>query len=175
MASKRNCFLFLCRIIAFSRPVRYEDVEHKVATVFGQPLDLHYMNNEVREWGWWEDSSGAAAFPSSRCLTEEFLVCSCNIICRFSLSGAFFLKSNNSGFSEVFLLHVRLHSYFHFPLLFQCQQLYYSWQNQVPGPGLILSPSHFVDYLSVSSTALTRSRGFSRGWGGRKTSGQILY
>ncbi|EHB07357.1 Mitogen-activated protein kinase kinase kinase 3 [Heterocephalus glaber] len=37
------------RIIAFSRPVRYEDVEHKVATVFGQPLDLHYMNNEVRE------------------------------------------------------------------------------------------------------------------------------
>lgn len=50
MASKRNCFLFLCRIIAFSRPVRYEDVEHKVATVFGQPLDLHYMNNEVRAW-----------------------------------------------------------------------------------------------------------------------------
>jgi len=36
------------RIIAFSRPVRYEDVEHKVTTVFGQPLDLHYMNNEVR-------------------------------------------------------------------------------------------------------------------------------
>ncbi|KAF6299011.1 mitogen-activated protein kinase kinase kinase 3 [Rhinolophus ferrumequinum] len=35
------------RIIAFSRPVRYEDVEHKVATVFGQPLDLHYMNNEL--------------------------------------------------------------------------------------------------------------------------------
>uniref|UniRef100_G1QWP4 Mitogen-activated protein kinase kinase kinase 3 n=1 Tax=Nomascus leucogenys TaxID=61853 RepID=G1QWP4_NOMLE len=36
------------RIIAFSRPVKYEDVEHKVTTVFGQPLDLHYMNNEVR-------------------------------------------------------------------------------------------------------------------------------
>ncbi|XP_058531307.1 mitogen-activated protein kinase kinase kinase 3 isoform X3 [Ochotona princeps] len=35
------------RIIAFSRPVRYEDVEHKVAAVFGQPLDLHYMNNEL--------------------------------------------------------------------------------------------------------------------------------
>lgn len=35
------------RIIAFSRPVRYEDVEHKVTTVFGQPLDLHYMNNEL--------------------------------------------------------------------------------------------------------------------------------
>ncbi|XP_027626978.1 mitogen-activated protein kinase kinase kinase 3 isoform X1 [Tupaia chinensis] len=35
------------RIIPFSRPVRYEDVEHKVTTVFGQPLDLHYMNNEL--------------------------------------------------------------------------------------------------------------------------------
>uniref|UniRef100_A0A2R9B6G6 mitogen-activated protein kinase kinase kinase n=1 Tax=Pan paniscus TaxID=9597 RepID=A0A2R9B6G6_PANPA len=35
------------RIIAFSRPVKYEDVEHKVTTVFGQPLDLHYMNNEL--------------------------------------------------------------------------------------------------------------------------------
>ncbi|XP_036078270.1 mitogen-activated protein kinase kinase kinase 3 isoform X2 [Rousettus aegyptiacus] len=35
------------RIIAFSRPVRYEDVEHKVTIVFGQPLDLHYMNNEL--------------------------------------------------------------------------------------------------------------------------------
>ncbi|XP_059525898.1 mitogen-activated protein kinase kinase kinase 3 isoform X4 [Myotis daubentonii] len=35
------------RIIAFSRPVRYEDVERKVTTVFGQPLDLHYMNNEL--------------------------------------------------------------------------------------------------------------------------------
>lgn len=43
------CILFLFRIIAFSRPVRYEDVEHKVTTVFGQPLDLHYMNNEVRK------------------------------------------------------------------------------------------------------------------------------
>ena len=41
--------LFCFRIIAFSRPVRYEDVEHKVTAVFGQPLDLHYMNNEVRK------------------------------------------------------------------------------------------------------------------------------
>ena len=24
-------------------------MEHKVTTVFGQPLDLHYMNNEVRK------------------------------------------------------------------------------------------------------------------------------
>ncbi|KAK2110888.1 Mitogen-activated protein kinase kinase kinase 3 [Saguinus oedipus] len=32
---------------SFSRPVKYEDVEHKVTTVFGQPLDLHYMNNEL--------------------------------------------------------------------------------------------------------------------------------
>ena len=39
--------LFCFRIIAFSRPVLYEDVERKVTAVFGQPLDLHYMNNEV--------------------------------------------------------------------------------------------------------------------------------
>ncbi|XP_068932351.1 mitogen-activated protein kinase kinase kinase 3 isoform X1 [Petaurus breviceps papuanus] len=35
------------RIIPFSRPVRYEDVEQKVKTAFGQPLVLHYMNNEL--------------------------------------------------------------------------------------------------------------------------------
>ena len=43
--------LFCFRIIAFSRPVRYEDVERKVTAVFGQPLDLHYMNNEVQDAG----------------------------------------------------------------------------------------------------------------------------
>lgn len=31
----------------FGRPVRFEDVRQKVETVFGQRLDLHYMNNEV--------------------------------------------------------------------------------------------------------------------------------
>lgn len=46
--SKPYVSVLFFRIIAFSRPVRYEDVEHKVAAVFGQPLDLHYMNNEVR-------------------------------------------------------------------------------------------------------------------------------
>ncbi|XP_074116972.1 mitogen-activated protein kinase kinase kinase 3 isoform X3 [Sminthopsis crassicaudata] len=35
------------RIIPFSRPVKYEDVEQKVKTAFGQPLVLHYMNNEL--------------------------------------------------------------------------------------------------------------------------------
>ncbi|XP_042329058.1 mitogen-activated protein kinase kinase kinase 3 isoform X1 [Sceloporus undulatus] len=35
------------RIIPFTRPVRYEDVQQKVKTAFGQPLDLHYMNNEL--------------------------------------------------------------------------------------------------------------------------------
>ncbi|KFP45830.1 Mitogen-activated protein kinase kinase kinase 3, partial [Chlamydotis macqueenii] len=35
------------RIIPFVRPVRYEDVQQKVKTAFGQPLDLHYMNNEL--------------------------------------------------------------------------------------------------------------------------------
>ena len=32
-------------------PIKYEDVVHRVIRVFGQPLDLHYMNNEVREMG----------------------------------------------------------------------------------------------------------------------------
>lgn len=40
--------LFRSRIIPFVRPVRYEDVQQKVKTAFGQPLDLHYMNNEVQ-------------------------------------------------------------------------------------------------------------------------------
>uniref|UniRef100_A0A8D0HNH8 Mitogen-activated protein kinase kinase kinase 3 n=1 Tax=Sphenodon punctatus TaxID=8508 RepID=A0A8D0HNH8_SPHPU len=35
------------RIIPFVRPVRYEEVQQKVKTAFGQPLDLHYMNNEL--------------------------------------------------------------------------------------------------------------------------------
>ncbi|XP_039595826.1 mitogen-activated protein kinase kinase kinase 3 [Polypterus senegalus] len=35
------------RIIQFTRPVKYEDVEQKVKTAFGQQLDLHYMNNEL--------------------------------------------------------------------------------------------------------------------------------
>uniref|UniRef100_A0A8C5S7S2 Mitogen-activated protein kinase kinase kinase 3 n=1 Tax=Laticauda laticaudata TaxID=8630 RepID=A0A8C5S7S2_LATLA len=35
------------RIIPFIRPVRFEDVQQKVKTAFGQPLDLYYMNNEL--------------------------------------------------------------------------------------------------------------------------------
>uniref|UniRef100_A0A8C8RM56 Mitogen-activated protein kinase kinase kinase 3 n=1 Tax=Pelusios castaneus TaxID=367368 RepID=A0A8C8RM56_9SAUR len=35
------------QIIPFIRPVHYEDVQQKVKTAFGQPLDLHYMNNEL--------------------------------------------------------------------------------------------------------------------------------
>lgn len=31
----------------FGRPVQFEEVRQKVKTVFGQQLDLHYMNNEV--------------------------------------------------------------------------------------------------------------------------------
>ena len=31
----------------FGRPVQFEEVHQKVKTVFGQQLDLHYMNNEV--------------------------------------------------------------------------------------------------------------------------------
>lgn len=42
---------------------------------------------------------GAAAYLFSLCLTEDFLVRSSNIICRLSLSGAFFFSSNNSGIS----------------------------------------------------------------------------
>lgn len=42
---------------------------------------------------------GTSACLFSLCLTGDFLVCSSNIICRFSFSGASFLNSNNSGIS----------------------------------------------------------------------------
>ncbi|XP_018429860.1 PREDICTED: mitogen-activated protein kinase kinase kinase 3 isoform X1 [Nanorana parkeri] len=35
------------RILQFPRPVKFEDVEQKVKMVFGQQMDLHYMNNEL--------------------------------------------------------------------------------------------------------------------------------
>ncbi|XP_044037711.1 mitogen-activated protein kinase kinase kinase 3 isoform X2 [Siniperca chuatsi] len=35
------------RILMFGRPVQFEEIQHKVKTVFGQQLDLHYMNNEL--------------------------------------------------------------------------------------------------------------------------------
>ncbi|MCJ8739044.1 hypothetical protein PDJAM_G00042740 [Pangasius djambal] len=35
------------RILMFTRPVQFEEVQQKVKTVFGQQLDLHYMNNEM--------------------------------------------------------------------------------------------------------------------------------
>ncbi|CAJ0954342.1 unnamed protein product [Ranitomeya imitator] len=37
----------LYRILQFPRPVKFEDVEQKVKLVFGQQMDLHYMNNEL--------------------------------------------------------------------------------------------------------------------------------
>lgn len=39
---------FLRRILMFGRPVQFEEVRQKVEAVFGQQLDLHYMNNEVK-------------------------------------------------------------------------------------------------------------------------------
>uniref|UniRef100_A0AAZ3NWT6 Mitogen-activated protein kinase kinase kinase 3 n=1 Tax=Oncorhynchus tshawytscha TaxID=74940 RepID=A0AAZ3NWT6_ONCTS len=35
------------RILMFGRPVQFEEIQQKVKTVFGQQLDLHYMNNEA--------------------------------------------------------------------------------------------------------------------------------
>lgn len=35
------------RILMFGRPVQFDEVRQKVHAVFGQQLDLHYMNNEV--------------------------------------------------------------------------------------------------------------------------------
>ncbi|KAI3359579.1 hypothetical protein L3Q82_013978 [Scortum barcoo] len=35
------------RILMFGRPVQFEEIQQKVKTVFGQQLDLHYMNNEL--------------------------------------------------------------------------------------------------------------------------------
>uniref|UniRef100_A0A7N8XZC7 Mitogen-activated protein kinase kinase kinase 3 n=1 Tax=Mastacembelus armatus TaxID=205130 RepID=A0A7N8XZC7_9TELE len=35
------------RILMFGRPVQFEEIQQKVKSVFGQQLDLHYMNNEL--------------------------------------------------------------------------------------------------------------------------------
>ncbi|XP_070778747.1 mitogen-activated protein kinase kinase kinase 3 isoform X1 [Enoplosus armatus] len=35
------------RILMFGRPLQFEEIQQKVKTVFGQQLDLHYMNNEL--------------------------------------------------------------------------------------------------------------------------------
>lgn len=35
------------RILMLGRPVQFEEIQQKVKTVFGQQLDLHYMNNEL--------------------------------------------------------------------------------------------------------------------------------
>ncbi|XP_061567513.1 mitogen-activated protein kinase kinase kinase 3 isoform X2 [Cololabis saira] len=37
----------LRRILMFGRPVQFEEIHQKVKSVFGQQLDLHYMNNEM--------------------------------------------------------------------------------------------------------------------------------
>lgn len=42
------CAFFMCRILMFGRPVQFEEIQQKVKAVFGQQLDLHYMNNEVK-------------------------------------------------------------------------------------------------------------------------------
>uniref|UniRef100_A0A3Q2NMR0 Mitogen-activated protein kinase kinase kinase 3 n=1 Tax=Fundulus heteroclitus TaxID=8078 RepID=A0A3Q2NMR0_FUNHE len=35
------------RILVFGRPVLFEEIQEKVKSVFGQQLELHYMNNEM--------------------------------------------------------------------------------------------------------------------------------
>uniref|UniRef100_A0A8D2LQ93 Mitogen-activated protein kinase kinase kinase 3 n=1 Tax=Varanus komodoensis TaxID=61221 RepID=A0A8D2LQ93_VARKO len=45
--SNLNILLSHARIIPFTRPVFYEEVQQKVKSAFGQPLDLHYMINEL--------------------------------------------------------------------------------------------------------------------------------
>lgn len=42
--------LLLCRILQFSRPVKLEHLQTKAKVAFGQTMDLHYTNNEVRGW-----------------------------------------------------------------------------------------------------------------------------
>lgn len=43
----------------FGRPVQFDEVRQKVKTVFGQQLDLHYMNNEVTSSVWGQARLGA--------------------------------------------------------------------------------------------------------------------
>lgn len=49
--------------------------------------------------GWCAGKGGPAAYLFSLCLSEDFLVCSFNVIFRFSFSGASFLNSSNSAIS----------------------------------------------------------------------------
>ncbi|XP_038140823.1 mitogen-activated protein kinase kinase kinase 3 [Cyprinodon tularosa] len=35
------------RILVFGRPVQFEEIQEKVKSIFGQKLELHYMNNEM--------------------------------------------------------------------------------------------------------------------------------
>lgn len=49
----------LRRILMFGRPVQFDEVRQKVKTVFGQQLDLHYMNNEVTSSVWGQARLGA--------------------------------------------------------------------------------------------------------------------
>ncbi|MED6250868.1 hypothetical protein ATANTOWER_013484, partial [Ataeniobius toweri] len=35
------------RILVFGRPVQFEGIQEKVKSVFGQQLELHYLNNEM--------------------------------------------------------------------------------------------------------------------------------
>lgn len=71
-------------------------MEHKVTTVFGQPLDLHYMNNEVRRW---RKAKGGIHVQFFHILPKFFLVCFFNIICMFSVSGASLLTATIGNFT----------------------------------------------------------------------------
>ena len=65
--------VYACRILMFCRPVLFEDVQLKVKSVFGQQLDLHYMNNEV-QWsrslsalpGWASSSTHSTSNTTSK-------------------------------------------------------------------------------------------------------------
>uniref|UniRef100_A0A671YEU5 Mitogen-activated protein kinase kinase kinase 3 n=1 Tax=Sparus aurata TaxID=8175 RepID=A0A671YEU5_SPAAU len=45
--SSRYKSLLIRLILMFGRPVQFDEIQQKVKAVFGQQLDLHYMNNEL--------------------------------------------------------------------------------------------------------------------------------
>lgn len=63
----------MCRILMFGRPVQFEEIQQKVKTVFGQQLDLHYMNNEVK-WRLLCCVTYRLSFPHSFCPQQEMLL-----------------------------------------------------------------------------------------------------
>lgn len=102
--------------------MKYEDVEHKVTTVFGQPLDLHYMNNEVRRQMDGAGTRGADAYLFSLCLPEPLKFVPLVSSAGFQFLDPLFLIPTTVGFLFFTTWEITQPSQpSPFPLLIQCR------------------------------------------------------